>query len=107
MELKFILFGLILVFIYVLVITYLVKNQTKINKSITFVRRIPTEVAIQKLFFQGYTWIYDSSTSKAVPGVLVHYYENNKPVRIAVPEEYFNSKYVSLLEKEKEDDNRG
>ena len=104
MELKFILFGLILILIYSLGISYLIKNQTKVNKSKTFVRRIPTEVAIQKLFFQGYTWIYDSSTSKAVPGVLVHYYENNKPVRIAVPEEYFNSKYVSLLEKEKEEE---
>ena len=97
MEIRFILFGLILVFIYGLGLTYLVKSQTKLNKSKTFVRRVAVEGAVQELFFQGYSWIYDSSTSKAVPGVLVHYYEDNRPMRIAIPEEYFNSKFISLL----------
>lgn len=104
MDIRLLLYISFLILISGLGLYLMIKSEIDNNKRRTFVRRIPTEVAIQKLFFQGYTWIYDSSTSKAVPGVLVHYYENNKPVRIAITEEYFISKYISLLEKEKEEE---
>ena len=106
MEIKFI---LVLSFVSVLILIgfyILIKSQTKLDKEKTFVRRVAVEGSIKKLFFHGYSWIYDEYKKIAIPGVLVYYYENNRPVRIAIPEEYFNSKYISLLEKEKEDADR-
>ena len=103
MESKLLLLGVVLIIVYTLGIYLIVKNQIKINKSKTFVRRVPIEGTIQELFFQGYCWIYNPNLSKAMPGVLVYYYEENSPIRISIPEEYFNSKYISLIEKEKED----
>lgn len=106
MDIRLLLYISFLILVSGLGLYLLIKSEITSNKKRTFVRRTPKEGAVQELFFQGYSWIYDSSTSKAIPGVLVYYYENNRPIRIAITEEYFISKYISLLDKEKEDDNR-